>query len=383
MMRDQLVGYLLDGLDAEERAEVERTLASDASARRELQTLRRCLDPLAADEKLLSAPASLATRTCEMVFAATPAAASQRAAMLARSETALNGTASGQILATERSAEPLRMSAAPQGGMLRRNWRMIDTLIALGAIAAAALLFFPALVQSRFLAQMDACQDNLRATGVALGNYSQNQVQAGFFPVIPRSGNAAVAGIYAVRLMENGYLDSSRSLVCPSSPLAQSGERLVVPSSAELMKATGEQLGNYQRTMGGSYGYALGHVARVGNTLWYRPAGPATNAINRWFPLLSDAYDPQAGGPNSRNHGGCGQNVLFADGRVGYLSSCRMEDKVDDEDVVDENIFRNARNDIAAGVHPFDAVLGGSSASPWQRIEPVRLQPIPDATPRR
>ncbi|MEX2187941.1 MAG: hypothetical protein WD875_14140 [Pirellulales bacterium] len=244
------------------------------------------------------------------------------------------------------------------GGLIRRNWRFIDTAIALGAIAAAALFFFPALVQSRQLAQMAQCQGNLQTVGKALAQYAQIGPGRGFYPSIPREGNHAVAGIYGVRLLEDGFLDSAKRLVCPSSRLAATGKPLVVPTSAELDAASGEPLREYQRTMGGSYGYALGFV----NNGHYVPT--QSRGV-RWNPILADAYDPYDGRPNSCNHGGCGQNVLFDNGVVGYMSNCRIVDSTDEGDIDDEDIFRNARHEIAAGLGRFDFVLGESSSSPW------------------
>lgn len=352
-MRDQLVGYLCGALDGHEHADVERRIAIDPQLRGELELLRAALDPLALDAEHHAPPAGLAARTCTAIFAGT----TNGPATAAPPET---NESSPRIAHVQPAGNRGRRTVFVESpaGLVRRNWRMIDSAIALGAIAAAALLFFPALVQSRYLAQMAQCQSNLGDLGGALARYADQGPERGFYPGIPRSGNQAVAGIYGVRLLENGFLDSAKRLVCPSSPLAERGKPLVVPTSAELDAATGEKLAEYQRTMGGSYGYSLGFVQ---NGVYF----PTQFRRLRWNPILADAYDPHDGRPNSCNHGGCGQNVLFADGSVGYLTTVRVVDRVDDDVVDDEDMFRNVRRDIAAGLGRYDFVLGDSASSPW------------------
>lgn len=370
-MRDQLVGYLCGALDDDEHAEVERRIAADPRLCEELDLLRRAVAPLGADGEHHRPPSGLAARTCASIFASSGGGAPT---VVADAEGERPRTADVQLAAPRR---PARMSQAG-GELIRRNWRFIDTAIALGAIAAAALFFFPALVQSRHLAQMAQCQGNLQTVGKALTQYASMGPELGYYPTIPRQGNHAVAGIYGVKLFENGFLDSPKHLVCPSSPLAASGKPLAVPTSAQLSAAKGEKLAEHQRTMGGSYGYALGFV-RNGR---YQPARPMQR---RWYPILADAYDPYDGRPNSCNHGGCGQNVLFDNGVVGYLTNCRLVDRSDEGDIDDEDIFRNADREVAAGVGAFDFVLGQSASSPWSaRVTiRIRLPQQPSRTPAR
>ena len=73
-MRDQLVGYLLGGLEDNEARELEAAL-SDAeqgdSLRRDLQLLRRAVRPLEWDRTAVPPPAGLASRTLAFVSAQT------------------------------------------------------------------------------------------------------------------------------------------------------------------------------------------------------------------------------------------------------------------------------------------------------------------------
>jgi hypothetical protein len=355
-MREQLVGYLCGALDDHEHADVERRVAADPQLRGDLELLSGALAPLAADGGHHAPPIGLAAKTCDAIFAN-----SRLPAATLPTPKELHPT--GQHPSSGRRRTVFVESPA---GLVRRNWRMIDSAIALGAIAAAALLFFPALVQSRYLAQMAQCQNNLETVGDSLARYAQQGPERGFYPSIPRSGNQAFAGIYGVRLLENGFLDSAKHLVCPSSPQAKSGKPLVVPTSADLNAATGEQLAEYQRTAGGSYGYSLGFVQDG----WYFPT---QFRQTRWNPILADAFDPTDNKPNSCNHGGCGQNVLFADGRVGYLSTCQVVDRAGDETIDDDDIFRNARREIAAGLGRYDFVLGDSASNPWTGHAEIKI----------
>src|SRR5690349_18049875 len=122
-MRDQLVGYLCGALDEHEQADVERSLVSDPQLREELDRLRGAFTPPEVDAEHFAAPAGLASRTCDSIFTATRPAKS----------------ASLQPGTQLRKSNPSSRVGFTQE-LVRRNWRMLDSAIALGAIAAAALL---------------------------------------------------------------------------------------------------------------------------------------------------------------------------------------------------------------------------------------------------
>jgi len=65
-MHDQLIGYLLEALEAEETACVQRMLEVDIEARQKLNTLRTALEPLQGDRHV-EAPATLAIGTCQRI----------------------------------------------------------------------------------------------------------------------------------------------------------------------------------------------------------------------------------------------------------------------------------------------------------------------------
>src|SRR5205823_931944 len=68
-MDDQLVGYLLNALDDEERRQVEAHLHASPDAQRKLEALRSALSPLDSDRAHPAPPAGLAERTLARVTA--------------------------------------------------------------------------------------------------------------------------------------------------------------------------------------------------------------------------------------------------------------------------------------------------------------------------
>src|SRR5687767_12284457 len=71
-MREHLLGYLMGALEPHETEQLEVSLAQDDQLRRELDSLRHCLEPLAADQGHLDPPHGLAERTLRHVVASAP-----------------------------------------------------------------------------------------------------------------------------------------------------------------------------------------------------------------------------------------------------------------------------------------------------------------------
>jgi hypothetical protein len=233
-----------------------------------------------------------------------------------------------------------------------------DAVVVVGVVLAASILFFPAIVNSRYQARVAACQNNLRQLGVGLRLYSMGT--AGCFPFVPAEGNRAVAGIYAPILIESGCLDEPRTLLCPSSRLAGQPDGFQVPSLTQIDQARGEQLRRLRQIVGGSYGYCLG----------YQDGGilrPVRDQGRDHFVLASDMPELLLCGINSPNHGGLGQNVLFESGRTAYLRTCLEETSQD-------NFFLSDRGQVEAGLHQGDSVVGNSAAPPILRPTPPTLK---------
>jgi hypothetical protein len=165
------------------------------------------------------------------------------------------------------------------------------------------------------------------------------------------------AGIFTVRLVEKGTVSEDileRLLLCPDSPQARlvranpAKYSVEIPSQAELDAMSPEELAVARAWMSPTYAYPLGYL--VGRQYHYIRIGGFR------MPILSDAPSADANGM-SPNHGGEIIQVLFADGRVGALTSAKVNGGHDD-------MFSNVEGRMAAGRGSQDIVLGPSYATP-------------------
>ena len=317
--REQLLGHLLGALDPPEQELLSARLEGDPELQRELELLRGQLAPLEAARCQPSPPPGLAERACRFVFAhVRPVAGGvQRRAM------------------TPAHAAPSWIG--------RISW--LDVAITVCIVAAASLLVIPAIQQSRFHAQVIACQRNQRDLGMGLAQYSE--AHAGFFPAVPTRGPGAAAGIYAPVLLQGQYVSEPRRIICPGSPLAQRRD-FSPPTLDRIQSASGVELVELRAVMGGSYGYGLGYLAN-GVYLDRR------NMRRPQFAVIADAPNLDRPDRQSLNHGGLGQNVLCEDGSVRFVSGSRLGG---------DDIFCNDHGEIAAGTHLDDAVIAPSPIPP-------------------
>ena len=322
----QLLGYLLGALEEDEQLVVEEQLRRDPSLREKLVTLRKRLELCEKALEEYDPPPGLARRTCHFIAA------------YAETHTAPQAAST-----SARTLSPIGASFA--GG--RGSWRWTDMTMVAGICLATLFLVFPALENSRFHSRLTACQDNLRQLGLALFQYSQHHHN--YFPEVPQQGTLAAAGIYAPTLIHGGYLDDNRRVVCPNTSLAADG-RFRVPTLTELESASDRELTELRSTMGGSYGYSLGYVE---DGRYH----PTRNLARPYFALMADVPDATYPGFQSVNHGGRGQNVLYEDGHVRFLTSPRPAPDTDD-------VFVNDSGLVGAGSRRDDSVIAASSAVP-------------------
>lgn len=297
-------------------------LARDPELKRELDLIALALKPLAADRGHCDPPPELAERTCAFVV---------------------------RHVETRRAPAP-----AP---VLPSRWSLTDLVVAAGIFFAAAMLFFPAVNQSQFTARVTSCQNNLRQMGIALDSYS-TMYNGLFPPASHRGGWVAEPSLVAHGLLGKSHL----VLVCPASELAGRATQFRMITADELPQAKSAlEASALHEQLAGSYGYTLGYMSPDG----YHPT---KNMRRARFALMADA--PHTEAPfRSLNHGGCGQNVLFEDGHVQYLTTCRAHGCKDD-------IFTNDEGKIAPGLHANDSVIGPSS---FKLLVPVRARLVPAA----
>jgi hypothetical protein len=326
-MRDDLVGYLLDALEPDEKVAIEAQLSRDPGLRQDLEALRGKLQLFEVDQAHYIPPPGLAERTCEFVYS--------------RIEVAL----------TPATPAPAR-------------WRLVDFAVAAAIFLAASVLFLPALHQSRLAAGVTGCQNNLRELGRSLAQFAN--VNGGHFPSLVHGDGQFPAGVYATKLSDNGLLVEPSTVICPSSSQAAQVGQFRLPALDEIQNASRDRQAELYRSMGGSYGYNLGYLL---DGRYH----PTENLQRPTFALMADAPDSDAvrseaarnaaagdripAQLSSLNHGRRGQNVLFEDGHVEFLKGCNA-------DGCPDNIFLNDQGQPTAGIHRNDAVIGPSHAHP-------------------
>lgn len=325
-LKEQLLGYLLDALDDDERRQIEQLLKDDPSLIAELQTLRLALEPLTENYEEIEPPAGLAQRACSRVDQ--------------RREMEPVGLASGS------------MNMAMSGAFASRSRISVaDVVVTAGIVLAAVLIFFPAIASSRYSSRVAYCQDNLRQLGLALVNYS-DKLGGGSFPSVASEGNRAFAGVYAPTLMDTGYLDDANRLYCPSSPLENRLTANCVPTLEQIDRATPQEIILIHRNAGATYGYTLGVMAHGAHVAPQNQGRP-------YFGLMADA---------SNHHSGRGRNILFEDGHLKFIKN-----NVDNSAWLDDP-FQNRHGVVEVGVDENDAVIAPSGTPPFTQRGTVRLK---------
>ncbi|MGD9126517.1 MAG: hypothetical protein PVH19_03980, partial [Planctomycetia bacterium] len=230
------------------------------------------------------------------------------------------------------------------------DWRWQDLVVAALVVGLVFVAFVPGLLNQREDARVLACQNNLRQLSGSLNDYSERNY--GLFPPIPKEGNLSVASAFGPILVGSEMLPNPQILLCPDSSLSEqastSDQPFTVPRPEEVARIDSPaELLQTQETMGGSYGYSLGYHQNGS----YRPT---KNLHRPYFAVLSDSPGDAEQGSH---HGGRGQNVLFEDGHVMFITkACAAGGR--------DNLFRNDADQIAAGLHPNDIVIAAGAVSP-------------------
>ncbi|MGL4512233.1 MAG: anti-sigma factor family protein [Lacipirellulaceae bacterium] len=319
-----LVGLLFDELSPAERERVEALLARHPELHQRLDRLRECVGPNCPAEGGPNAPAEVAVAGAEC-----PAGLAAR-------------TIQNVLCPAAR-----RVADAPTA----RCRSIVEPVTLAAAVLLVGALVGPALLASRESSHRIGCQANLELVGKGLFRYADDH--GGYFPPI---GPAAYAGMYSVALADSGYIDRDElreSLVCPSSPLAaelsRRGAAVYVPTTAEVSCSLAPLVDRLRRLMGGSYAYRLGYFD-----------GPRYVTIKNRHdcrsPLLADAPGESCGADASDNHGGAGQNVLFQDGSVRFVTHAVSPSG--------DHYYLNNSGRVAAGESSLDAVLARSEQGP-------------------
>jgi len=347
-MREDLIGFLLGSLDEAERAQIERELESSPALRTELAELAAEF-PLPLDTSNdPPLPDNLGYNTCRLVDELVDELASEQIQLPESNVHASNITlASASINTSKRETGHTE------------HWRAADIFLMSGVVLAVAFLFFPSIAASRYSSQRVMCENNLRNVGVALVGYSESH--GGQYPFAANDSKLAIAGAYGPILIDEGRLEDSQFLFCPGVEKSQGENGFVsnkIPSCNEIRNADGAELARLQSYAGGHYGYTLGHVSN-GKVL------PTHHEGRTHFAVMSDVPSTHLQGRQSMNHDGQGQNVLFDDGHVRFVTFTAGEQA--GGQFGGDDIFSNRHGDVAPGADPSDAVVAPSHAPLWQQ----------------
>ena len=260
-MRHDLIGYLLDSLEEDERLSIETARQDPEAAAmidQQLGVLRRVIRPLEYERQPLAPPVGLADRTLAAVR-----------------------RAEGPVLSqNDEVVVPLRP----------RVW--VDRFIMAAAAVAAVVLLGPLVFEAVQDARALRAERNLQRVGAALQGYADSKR---VFPTPPNAGPLSRAGLFAPTLVsEQRIKPDDGLLVYPGSTLAREGG-FRIPSREDVEAAVGtENFGRLVERMSGDYGYTLGHRDATGSLQ------PIRDLRRGHHPLMADA--PDANGQRSGNH---------------------------------------------------------------------------------
>ena len=320
-MRDDLVGYLLNAIDQPEARRIETALAdpdTGPALRRELDTLRKATRVLEPDRGAFPPPSGLAARTMAFVTAHTTSGPPPSPRMFS--------------------------PAADEPATRARVW--LDRVLVAATALAACVLVAPLVLDAVTDARARRVERSLQTASAALQGYAESHR---VFPTPPDSGPLSRAGLYAPTLVsEKRLVADDGTLLAPGSALDRQGG-FRVPTLEELKAAVGTpRFEELVRTMGGDFGYTLGHRDAAG------VLQPNANLRREHHPVMADAPDDCR--QKSSNHPNGLHFILFEDGHIERVRQ--------DELHRDDHLYRNHDGETAAGKDPEDAVIGDSHHQP-------------------
>lgn len=368
--QEDLLGYVLGAMDAQEQRNIEEVLDQNPQLEDDLLEIKNSLLPLDHLDSGGSRP-GMARRTCEFVAtlqrdgkiptigsttdegsAPGPAVPTATETVLAAAQDSAHDSAqdSGQVSEQDSPQEPgeedpllVNYDLALGSDSWTSAWSLPNMLVTAVTLAVLAGLAFPALSYSRYQARLASCQNNLQKIGHAFLKFSD--LNEGNFVPIPTAGKLAASGCYGPVLKEHGLLEDDSLLSCAG---IADDSPTHIPTVAQLQAADGIQLISLQKSMGGDFGYSMGYQE---NGTYQSPQNVGRSNVV----LLADAPSNTLPGRRSSNHGRSGQNCLFEDGRVQFISG---------HSVGRDAIYENDYGIVAPGSHPDDSVIAPSHLSP-------------------
>lgn len=317
-MNEDLIGYITGALDAQEHQRIDALVRQDADLQNKVEAIRRSLRPLES-YRHCEPPANLSKQTLEYVFEQIDVHKVQPAPPIAKS-----------AFSTKQQIH---------GG--RRLWRPVDLFVTAVVAASFVMLLSPALLNSRFTADLRLCQNNLQDLYAGFSQYSITN--EGQFPSIAGNSPLSTSGAYAPILLEQGYVTDEGSFYCPAAEESNVWRPLGIPTRQMVVDARAEELDSLQQRLGGTYGYSVGHQSE-GSIQGIR------NQHRPQFALIADRPHGQTINRRSMNHGGLGQNVLFENGHVAFVRETQSPERGD-------RYYVSDRGFVEPGRHRDDSVI--------------------------
>ncbi len=345
---EDLIGYLLHALDADDHRAVEAAVAADPAAAARLARARAALAPLAADRDPPAPRPALAARTLARVA---QYAVANKIAVVDPPPPPDPPVSPGRPTLPDIPVPAARVPAGPRPPLDSDDYLELppaprhdapDTgggrwwafgradLVVSAAIAVVAFgLVVSGIGRARYSSGVAACQDNLRALHAGLVGFSD--VHDGQLPKVGGDPPYDTAGAFVLVLADSGQLPSAFTHTCPVAPEKKRPDAPV------------------------RYTYTLGYRAPDGLLLGLELADGANTDL---IPVAAD--DPchaVAPAPGTESPHRRGQNVLYLGGNVRFAAAATVG--VDGDD-----IYRNAAGRVGAGLHRYDAVLGRAGDRP-------------------
>lgn len=305
MNAQEMLDYAFRQTDELSREQAARAIADDPILAQRLDRLERAIERLADDGEVIEPPRGLAERTITFV-------------------------------AERRRPRRTILDFVP----VKVPFRWADVAVAAGILLAGLVTLLPAVHRSRQRMDQAGCGFNLQQLGMGLAQY------ADVHHYYPYATPDSHAGTFPAMLKDAGLLSDVGTLDCPCN--GKSPTKGPLPGHRELAMLRLNDPDRYRKLLCWDYAYNVGYQHTPG-----RP-GPVLAVHTSNVAILADEPPHEDGTTvlegNSPNHGGRGQNVLFADMHVRWHNTRRTSP-------VDADMFLNEDHRPAPGVSPTDAVL--------------------------
>ena len=317
----QILDYILEMDDPQERRKSQSILQSDPQAKELAESLRRTLKPLD-DWQEESVPVGLADRTMNLI------GQHDQAQQMAQASAAI--------------ADRRKLDRRSTTTHSRLRWVMgnlRDLLAVAACLMFVVLATRPGIRQARQLSQRHACAANMQQVGAALDQYANDH--DGLLPHVKYQPGSVWWGVgkndqsnpsntrNVFLLVKNGYLPAD-VFICPSS---SKKPRIRIKVDSETLKAMQDFAGRE-------------HVNYSFRLMFHGQRQPTDNSsqsvvMTDQNPIFADfdcdnqteldlSSEPSLLQVNSPNHNGMGQNALYDDGSVRFSTSRYLGTVLDD-----------------------------------------------------